>query len=379
MSDNHSWSANVGRWMGVKVCVHVLLFLFIAAIFCVQYQHLHVLSRDMLGTALMTSLVILCSVILHEVAHVYALTSLGGTPRRIVLAPWGGISKFHMPQEPVARLIVHAAGPFANMAVFLIGSVLLLQSGQGDMLSLMNPFQPHVYLFSDGAVSFIKIIAWVNFQLLVVNLVPCFPFDGAQIVRSILGILQLDDSRMRSESAIMVIGNGSAFGVIGFAWLLYDQKTGPVEPVWFIMLAAGITMYFAARYSLDQETDELLEEQEAFMGKDWDFDPYLPQESSFFELSPEGDFQELGRASIEDSESATQSQWMVENQRARAARELEQEVHEAHQADAILAKLHVGGGVSSLSEDEREVLNRVSHRLRRQRERDTQDAQMQGE
>ena len=378
MNENHSWSASVGRWMGVKVCVHVLLFLFVAAIFCVQYQHLHVLSRDMMGTALMTSMVILCSVIFHEIAHVYALTSLGGHPRRIVLTPWGGNSKFHMPQEPIAKLIVRAAGPFANMAVFLICSVLLLQGGQSDMLSLMNPFQPHVYMFSDGAASLIKIIAWVNFQLLVVNLIPCFPFDGAELVRSMLELLQLDDSKLRSESAIMVIGNGCAFGLIGFAWLLYGQKTGPVEPVWFIMLAAGISMYFAARYSLEQETAELIEDQ-ALMGQDWDFDPYLPQESSFFGLSPEGDFQDLARAAMEESDSVTQSQWMIENQRARAARELEQETYEAHQADTILEKLHNGGGIASLSEEEREVLNRVSRRLRRQRERETQDAQMQGE
>lgn len=378
MNENHSWSASVGRWMGVKVCVHVLLFLFVAAIFCVQYQHLHVLSRDMMGTALMTSMVILCSVIFHEIAHVYALTSLGGHPRRIVLTPWGGNSKFHMPQEPIAKLIVRAAGPFANMAVFLICSVLLLQGGQSDMLSLMNPFQPNVYMFSDGAVSLIKIIAWVNFQLLVVNLIPCFPFDGAELVRSMLELLQLDDSKLRSESAIMVIGNGCAFGLIGFAWLLYGQKTGPVEPVWFIMLAAGISMYFAARYSLEQETAELIEDQ-ALMGQDWDFDPYLPQESSFFGLSPEGDFQDLARAAMEESDSVTQSQWMIENQRARAARELEQETYEAHQADTILEKLHNGGGIASLSEEEREVLNRVSRRLRRQRERETQDAQMQGE
>ena len=377
MNENHSWSASVGRWMGVKVCVHVLLFLFVAAIFCVQYQHLHVITRDMMGTALVTSMVILCSVIFHEIAHVYALTSLGGIPRRIVLTPWGGNSKFHLPQEPVAKLIIAAAGPFANMAVFLICSVLLLQGGQSDMLSLMNPFQPHVFMFSDGAASLIKIIAWVNFQLFIVNLIPCFPFDGAQLVRSTLELLQLDDSKLRSESAIMVIGNACAFGVIGFAWLLYGQKTGPIEPVWFVVLAAGISMYFAARYSLDQETAELLEEQN-LMGQDWDFDPYLPQESSFFGLSPEGDFQDLARAAIEESDSVTQSQWMLENQRARAARELEQEAYEAHQADTILEKLHNGGGIGSLSEDEREVLNRVSRRLRRQRE-SQKDAQMQGE
>ena len=377
MNENHSWSASIGRWMGVRVCVHVLLFLFVAAIFCVQYEYQHALTRDMMGTALMTSLVIICSVIFHEIAHVYALTSLGGTARRIVLTPWGGNSNFQMPHEPVAKLIVHAAGPFANLAVFLICAVLLLQGGQSDLMSLMNPFHPNVYMFSDGAASLIKIIAWTNFQLLVVNLIPCFPFDGAQMIRSILEILQLDDSKLRSESAIMVIGNGCAFGVIGFAWLMYGQKPGPIEPVWFIMLAAGITMYFAARYSLNQETADLLDEQIS-SGHDWDFDPYLPQQSSFFGLSSEGDFQDLARAAMEESDSVTQSQWMLENQRARAAQELEREIHEAHQADEILEKLHNGGGIASLSEGDREILNRVSRRLRRQRE-SQKDAQMQGE
>jgi hypothetical protein len=334
----------------------------------------------MMGTALMTSLVILGSVIFHEIAHVYALTSLGGTARRIVLTPWGGNSIFHMPHEPIAKLIVRAAGPFANMVVFLICSVLLLQGGHSDLLSLMNPFQPRVYMFSDGAATLIGIIAWVNFQLFWVNLIPCFPFDGAQLVRSMLELLQLDDSKLRSESAIMVIGNGCAFSVIGFAWLLYGQETGPIEPVWFIMLAAGISMYFAARYSLDQETAELREDQE-IMGHDWDFDPYMPQESSFFGLSPEGEYQDLAETPLGDTESVTQSQWMLENQRARAAREREQENHEAHQADKILAKLHSGGGgIASLSEDERAVLNRVSRRLRQRRELETQqDAQILGD
>jgi len=377
MNENHSWSASVGRWMGVKVCVHVLLLLFVAAIFCVQQEHQHVLSKDMMGTALMTSLVIFCSVIVHEIAHVYALTSLGGMARRIVLMPWGGNSNFHMPHEPVAKIIVHLAGPFANLVIFLVCSVLLLQGGMSDTASLMNPFQPHVFMFSDGAASLMKIIAWANFQLLVVNLIPCFPFDGAQIIRSMLELLQLDDSKLRSESAIMVIGNGCAFAVIGFAWLLYGQKTGPIEPVWFIMLAAGISMYFAARYSLNQETSRLLDEQ-GISEQDCDFDPYVPHDSSFFGLTAEEDYQDLARAAIDESDNVTQSQWMLENQLARAAREVEQELHEAHLADEILEKLHNGGGIASLSEDDREVLNRVSRRLRRQRD-SQKDAQILGE
>ncbi len=374
MNETHSWSASAGRWMGVQVCIHVLLLLFVAAIFCVQYQH--ALSRDMMGTALMTSLVILGSVIAHELAHVYTLTSLGGSPRRIILTPWGGNSVFHLPAEPIAKLIVYAAGPFANLALFLICSVMLLQGGQSNLLNLMNPFQPHVYMFSDGAASLLKIIAWTNFQLMLVNLIPCFPFDGAQLTRHILELLQLDDSKLRSESAIMVIGNASALGVIFFAWLMYGQDPGPIEPVWFIMLAAGISLYFAAGYSFNQETGELLEGQ-GIQGQDWDFDPLFLQESSFIGMSSSHDFHDIAPMAMDELDSVTNSQWMLEKQHERAAEQQQRERYDADQADVILEKLHNGGGIASLSDDEREVLNRVSRRLRKQRE--SENTQMQGD
>jgi hypothetical protein len=114
-------------------------------------------------------------------------------------------------------------------------------------------------------------------------------------------------------------------------------------------------------------------------GQDWDFDPYLQHESSFFGLSAEDELQDHALAAFDDSGGITQSQWMLEKQHARDELEREREMHEAHQADSILAKMHNGGGIASLSEREREVLNRVSRRLRRQRDRETQDAQMLGE
>ena len=366
MNENHSWSAGIGRWMGVQVSVHVLLMLFIAAIFCVQYQYGHLISRDMAGTAMITTLVLLGSILAHELAHVFALLNLGGMARRIVLTPWGGNSDMYLPSEPVARLIVYAAGPFVNASVFLIATVLLMQSQDVNVASLVNPFRPHGYMLSDSAVSLIKIVAWINFQLLIVNLIPSFPFDGAQIVRSLLEMFGLADSKIRSESALMVLGNGCALTIIGLAWLAYGQNPGPIEPAWFLMLAAGITLYFAGRYSFDCQTATNYENTDRVDERDWDFEGY-PHESSFFGLANADDYQGLP---LDDEEvlSGTESQWMQEKQRARAADERERELREERQADVILEKLHSGGGIGSLSEDDREVLNRVSHRLRKRRE-----------
>ena len=374
MNDNYNWSASIGRWMGVKVSLHVLLFLFVAAIFCVQYQHLDALTKDMRGTALVTCFVVLLSVAFHEIAHVYALINLGGAVRKVVLTPWGGNSDFEMPQEPLAKLIIRLAGPFASATTFLGASILLIQSGHNNVVGLMNPFHPHVYLFSNSAISMLEIVAWTNFQLLMVNLLPCFPFDGAQLVRSVLELLRLDDSKLRSESAIMVIGNGCALGVVGMAWLLYGQKAGPIEPIWFIMLAAGIALYFSSGYSFHRETTNLKEEVSQH-DSDWDFDLFT-HEASFFGIPNDSNYLYEDHMTALGDDDTTHSQWMQEKQRSRDQLEQEREIQEANQADQILEKLH-SGGISSLSDEEQDVLNRVSRRLRKRRE--TENTQVQSD
>ena len=78
-------------------------------------------------------------------------------------------------------------------------------------------------------------------------------------------------------------------------------------------------------------------------------------ESAFFDFSDDGD-------------NTAYSQWLTEKQEARRELELQREEEEDRQADAILEKLHNGGGFASLSEDEKAVLRRVSERIRRRRQ-----------
>ncbi|MDB4766820.1 site-2 protease family protein, partial [bacterium] len=136
MYENNSWSAGIGRWVGIQVNIHVMLLLFIAFIFSVQYQYADFFSTDKMGTALVTTLVLLVSVIAHEIGHLFALSNLGGSVNRIVLTPWGGNSEMELPENPWAQLIVTLAGPFVNLAAFLFASVLLLQTNMASFPDL---------------------------------------------------------------------------------------------------------------------------------------------------------------------------------------------------------------------------------------------------
>lgn len=361
MNENNSWSAGIGRWVGVQVNIHVMLFLFVAFIFSVQCQNADMISRDQMGTAMVTTLVLLLSVIAHEIGHLFAIANLGGSVNRIVLTPWGGNSEIRLPENPWAQVIVAAAGPFVNLAAFLFTSALLMQTNISGLFELISPLNPHSFDASAGAVSLFKIAAWINFYLLAINLIPCFPFDGAQLVRSGLELLHLNVSKIRSECAIMVLGNGFALGIFGSAFFLLDYDRSPVQPIWFYVMAAGIALYFASRYSFEIEVQKVTD---AYSSQDWDFG-HLAADAAFYGAAD--DYRShLDEPSAEDMIS--QSQWMTEKQEARQRERLEREYQEDRTADEILKKIHRGGeGMSGLSEDERAILNRVSDRLRRRR------------
>lgn len=362
MNENNSWSAGIGRWVGVQVNIHVMFFLTVAFIFAVQWKYAHTLTHDQMGTALVTSLVLLMSVVAHEIGHMFALVNLGGgRVNQILLTPWGGNSDVELPANPWAQLIVTAAGPFVNLAIFMFSAALLLQTNMASLQDIINVLRPHSFDASAGAVSLFKIAAWVNFYLFAVNLIPCFPFDGAQLVRSSLELLELNVSKLRSECAIMVLGNGVAMGIVGLAFFLLDFDHGPVRPVWFFVLTAGITLYFSARYSFEVESKKALA---SYSNQEWDFDR-LASDAAFYGVSDDY------HSSLDDpsgEDMISQSQWMTEKQEARQRELAEQEYQEDRKADEILEKLHIGGmGIEGLNPEERAILNRVSDRLRRRR------------
>lgn len=347
--------------MGVQVNIHVMLILFIAFIFSVQWQFADSFRPDQMGTALVTSLVLLLSVIAHEIGHLFALANLGGTTHRIVLTPWGSNSEIDMPANPWSQTIVSIAGPFVNLGIFLFAAALLMQTNMSQLTDFMHPLAPEKFDASAGAVSLFKIAAWINFHLVIINLIPCYPFDGANIIRSGLNLMQLNVSKFRSECAIMVLGNGVAIGFIGLSLFLLEYDRGPVQPIWFYVMAAGISLYFAARYSFEIETRKSIDD---LGNQDWNFD-HLAADATLYGMTE--DFQ----SHLDDptgEEMISQSQWMTEKQEARQRELREREFQEDRKADEILQKIHMGGqGIAGLSEDERAILHRVSDRLRRRR------------
>jgi hypothetical protein len=139
---------------------------------------------------------------------------------QIVLWPLGGVAYVNPPQRPGATLWSIAAGPFVNVALVPILKILgIVMRSQGLALQMPNAFL------------LLRTVAVINLGLLVFNMLPIYPLDGGQILRSLLWFAM---GRARSLMAATVIG---FLGVAGLVILALR-----IQSVWFGVLSVFILM-----------------------------------------------------------------------------------------------------------------------------------------
>ena len=159
-------------------------------------------------------------VMLHEFGHALACRQVGGVANQIVLWPLGGVAYVNPPQRPGAFLWSIAAGPLVNAALVPILKILgTLMRSQGLAHEMPNTFL------------LLQSVAWINLGLLIFNVLPIYPLDGGQILRSLLWFVM---GRARSLMAATVIGFLGVAGLIVLALRF--------QSVWFGVLAAFILM-----------------------------------------------------------------------------------------------------------------------------------------
>jgi Zn-dependent protease len=152
-------------------------------------------------------------VLLHEFGHALACRQVGGTANQIVLWPLGGVAYVDPPPRPGATLWSIAAGPLVNMAL------LPILYGLG-FLSRSVGLAPDAH-------ALLRAIFFINLSLLVFNILPIYPLDGGQILRSLLWFVV---GRARSLMAATIIGFIGAAGFVVLAvWM---------QSIWFGVLAA---------------------------------------------------------------------------------------------------------------------------------------------
>jgi len=215
MTSLRQGSIHLFRYAGIDVFLHWTWFLVAA----VEIEG-RAKSYSSIAWNVLEYLVLFLVVLSHEYGHALACRQVGGTADRIVLWPLGGVAYVNPPQRPGATLWSIAAGPLVNVAFLIILALL-------GALNHITGWEAGI----PNAHAFLRTIAIMNLGLLIFNLLPIYPLDGGQILRSLLWFVA---GRARSLMAAVVVGFIGVAGLIAFAlWM---------KTTWIGVLAVFILM-----------------------------------------------------------------------------------------------------------------------------------------
>jgi Zn-dependent protease len=295
---------------------------------------------DMVVAGALLVAILFVSVVAHEAGHALAAARVGGKSDAIVLGPVGGLLPPRVPDEPEIHLFVALAGPIAHLTLVVLAAIGLVLAGQTDVLGLLNPF-PEIDLAEGGPwLVAARLTLWLNWVLMLLNLLPAYPFDGGPVLRAMLWpALGRKTARVVTSRVAMVM----AIGLCGSSLFTLQSQFDTPVPLWIPLIILGIFLFFSAR---QDRVCQPHEEADGAAGYDFDADGLDLLEAMWAD---------------EDEENGV----LVEHQQRRQhERRREQEAHEDARVDDILARLH-DTGLDALSPEEVDVLQRASERYRR--------------
>lgn len=167
-----------------------------------------------------TALLIFASVLAHELSHSYVAKLYGIQLRGITLFIFGGVAEITSePETSSAELKIAAAGPLCSITIGLFAHLfqfLVLRLNGGDALFAL-----------------FKYVKFVNFAVVVFNLVPGFPLDGGRILRAILW--KFSGNLKRATRIASSFGQGFAYIIM--LWGLFSLFQGYfLDGVWLIFI-----------------------------------------------------------------------------------------------------------------------------------------------
>ena len=159
-------------------------------------------------------------VMLHEFGHALACRQVGGSANQIVLWPLGGVAYVNPPPRPGATLWSIAAGPLVNVALLpILWGLGTWSASLGWAHTLPDVFR------------LLRAVLYIDVVLLLFNILPIYPLDGGQILRSLLWFVM---GRARSLMVATILGFIGIAGFIGLAIWIHSS--------WFAIMAVFMLM-----------------------------------------------------------------------------------------------------------------------------------------
>jgi Zn-dependent protease len=197
------------RLFGVNVFVHWSWLLIAVVQIFLSRNDKGIITRlqHPIGFHIALYLCLFLIVLIHEFGHALACKSVGGKADQIFLWPLGGIAYVQPPQRPGALLWSIAAGPLVNVILLPLTIV------PGIYIAAVAP--PGA-----AAPDFLISLAVINAILLIFNMLPFYPLDGGQILRSLIWFVAGRGLSLFIASIIGIVGAA----LLALAALLVTQS-----------------------------------------------------------------------------------------------------------------------------------------------------------
>lgn len=213
----------LGKIKGITISLHFSTLVIVALVGFYAANFYSTLSPNVSITELifvgfLNGVVILLSILIHELAHSLWAQKYELKVSEIELHLFGGVSKMEEePQNPKNELVISAVGPLSSL---LIGASFLLLFFSG--ISFPN-FLMVIFLYSGIS----------NIGLGIFNFLPAFPMDGGRVLRAYLW-----NKRRDILSATKTSTRVASF--IGYGMILYGffqtMVTGLLGGFWLIII-----------------------------------------------------------------------------------------------------------------------------------------------
>ena len=221
-----AWGFKVGSFGSTPIKLHLLfiVYLLVEIIFTLPG------NREGIAFVLPRLGAIVLFVLAREIVHTIAAKRYGGESIEIMLWPMGGLVPPQLPDEWGQRLKISISPLLFNLAMLpLLGVPLYLLTRDWQSL-LINPLSLRgtdaVVTFTDGSTAWwlvsLGAVHAVNLVLLVINLIPMYPLDGARILEA---ILTKERSEHRAQWITTTTGLAAATVIGIFAIVMQDATS----------------------------------------------------------------------------------------------------------------------------------------------------------
>ncbi len=271
------------------------------------------------------------SVLLHEFGHIFAARWTGGEGEDILMWPLGGLAYVRPANTLSSELLTHGAGLIVNGAL-CVGALLALKlQGAAITADLFSLFTlPTIQWETAIGLDVLRLLASLNFKLLVINILPALPLDGGQMAYSIART-QGDAPDMR----MFVVKLGLAVSILLSLVGLLADEVSPVVLAFFVAVV-NLQEFFILSLT-DTWSDGFAGAEFGSSARDEDAEPRI----------------------------GMIARWKARRAEERQQREAAERIQTERKVDELLEKVH-REGMNSLTDAEKRFLTRASERYRSQ-------------